>query len=96
MAAELEHFGCSCVDEDGPICVTHSSVSAEMWAVVFDHRTAFTTHTSDKMLGPVPEKEYSDGRYVTENMRRKNRSRKTEKQWRLTQQERSVLRYTTG
>jgi hypothetical protein len=95
--AESTHWACSCDDDDTPPCVTHSALSVDDLAHIEYHRRDFTKETSDKMLGPVPEREYSTGRYVTvRGARVNNRSRKQEKQWRPSVQERSILRYTIG
>lgn len=68
-------------------------MNEEQRARLADHRNDFTFLTSDR---EIQREEYSEGRYVQRSMRRSNRSRKTDKQWRTTSQERAVLRYTTG
>lgn len=58
-----------------------------------EYRTAFTFETSDKQIA---DDSYTEGRYVQRPMRRRNRAVKHDKQWRASEQERSVLRYTIG
>lgn len=62
---------------------------------IADHRHDFTFLTHDR---EIEEDRYSDGSYTSQGrgMRRRNRSVKHDKQWRNSQQERSVLRYTIG
>lgn len=57
------------------------------------HRLDFTFTDRDS---DIEADRYSEGRYVTRSMRRRNSSIKHDKQWRTSQQERSVLRFTIG
>jgi len=60
-----------------------------------EYRSAFSFEDNDKR---VAEQRYSLGHSSSRQraMTRRNRSIKHEKQWRTSQQERSVLRYSTG
>lgn len=60
-----------------------------------EYNSAFTFTDRDR---DIAEDHYSDGSYTSRGrgMRRRNRSVKHDKQWRTSQQERSVLRYTIG
>lgn len=58
-----------------------------------EYRSAFTFESNDER---VAQNRYSDGQSGNRKLKRGNRSRKQSKQWRTSQPERSVLRYSTG
>lgn len=60
-----------------------------------EYSSAFTFTDSDRKIA---EDQYSDGQSASRQraQRRRNKSVKHDKQWRLSHPERSVLRYSTG